>query len=144
MACSSRKSSALGLLPAIDRYDGVAYRVVKRLQRLGQYPEDVDLLIISAKYGLIPHDQPIPAYDLRLTPERALEMANPARDYLIRFLNRSPYSEVFVSAGKDYLLALAPISAWQGRIKVTRNKGTIGVQLKALKSWLLQARQSSR
>src|SRR5262245_54266468 len=105
LACSAHKSPITRLLPAIDMYDGAGYRVLKRLQRLGQYPEDVDILIVSAKYGVILHDHPIPPYDLRMTPERALKQAEENRNFLVRFLKRHPYSEVFISAGKDYLLA---------------------------------------
>jgi predicted RNA-binding protein len=130
------------LLPAIDRYDGVAYRVVKRLQRLGQYPEDVDLLIVSAKYGVIPHNYPILTYDLRMTPERALEQAKQNRCILTRFLKHHRYSEVFISAGEDYLSALEPFDAWRGAARVVTNKGKIGLQLKGLKMWLLQARRA--
>lgn len=139
LACSSRKVSSAELLPAIDRYDGVAYRVVKRLQCLGQYPEDVDLVIISAKYGVIPHDQPIPTYDLRMTPERAREQAAENRNILARLLENASYREVFISAGKNYLLALEPFDAWRGTVRVRTNKGKIGLQLKGLKMWLLQA-----
>lgn len=71
MACSSRKSPAFGLLPAIERYDGVAFRVVKRLLRIVQFPPDVDVMILSAKYGLIGQDEPIGDYDLQMTPELA-------------------------------------------------------------------------
>src|SRR4051794_24689508 len=93
LACSSRKLPDSALLPALERYDGVAYRVVKRLQRLDQYPEDVDLLIVSAKYGIIPHDQPIPAYDLWMTPERAVEQAQANRNSLTRLLRSGSYRE---------------------------------------------------
>jgi hypothetical protein len=137
LACSSRKVSSAGLLPAIERYDGVAYRVVKRLQRLGQYPKDVDLLIISAKYGIIQYDHPIPTYDLRMTPEQALEQAEENHNILSRFLHGRSISEVFISAGKEYLLGLEPFDAWRGEVRVRTNKGKIGLQLKALKDWLL-------
>jgi hypothetical protein len=132
---------ASGLLPALERYDGVAYRIVKKLQRHGQYPEDVDLLVLSAKYGVINHDRPIPHYDLRMTRGRALELADASRDFLIRLLKGRSYGEVFISAGKDYLLALEPFDAWCGSVSVRVNKGSIGIQLKGLKRWLLRARQ---
>jgi hypothetical protein len=125
-------------LPALERYDGVAFRVVKRLQRLGQYPDDVDLIIVSAKYGVIPHDRPIPDYDLRMTPDLAAKQAGENRRFLKRFLKRRAYSEVFFSAGRDYLLALDPYDAWQSVAPVMVNKGKIGLQLKELKEWLMQ------
>jgi hypothetical protein len=111
---------------------------VKRLQRLGQYPEDVDLIIVSAKHGVIPHDLPIPAYDLRMSPERALKQAPENRTLLKRFLKGRCYSEVFISVGKDYSLALEPHDAWCGTASVIVNEGRIGLQLRGLKRWLLR------
>ena len=140
LACSSRKSSSSGLLPAIERYDGVVFRVVKRLMRLSQYPDDVDLLIVSAKYGLIKHDQRIQNYDLRMTPELAMKQAEQNRVMLHEAVKLGRYSDVFVSAGKVYLLAVEPFSAWQGATVVTVNRGKIGVQLRSLKQWLLRVK----
>jgi hypothetical protein len=128
------------LLPAIERYDGVAYRVMKRLQRLGQYPEDVDVVIVSAKYGVIKSDKPIPNYNIKMTRQRAMEQAEDNRAILDGLVQSNDYREVFISAGKVYLLALEPFSAWQSTVMVTVNSGSIGVQLKAMKEWLLKVR----
>jgi hypothetical protein len=127
-------------LPAIDRYDGVAYRVIKRLQRLGQYPEDVDVVIVSAKYGLITSEKLIQNYDQRMTTERALEQVEDNRVMLAQLLGSNDYKEVFISAGRTYLLALEPFDVWRGSVLVTVNRGKIGVQLKGLKEWLLRKR----
>ena len=58
LACSRRKRLDEGLLPAIDRYDGSAFRVLRRFLR--ERPAGApDVLILSAKHGLIAHDLPI-------------------------------------------------------------------------------------
>ena len=58
LACSRRKRLDEGLLPAIDRYDGPAFRVLRRFLR--ERPAGApDVLILSAKHGLIAHDLPI-------------------------------------------------------------------------------------
>ena len=138
LACSSRKVPSTGPLPAIERYDGVAYRVLKRLQRLGQYPADVDVMIVSAKYGLIESERPIQNYDLRMTPQLALKQAEANRAGLRRLIQSNDYKEAFISAGKTYLLALEPFDTWRGSVMVTVIGGKIGVQLKLLKEWLLR------
>jgi hypothetical protein len=138
LACSSRKLQSTEPLPAIKRYDGVAYRVINRLHRLGQYPEDVDVVIVSAKYGAITSDKLIQNYDQRMTTERAAEQVEDNRVALAQLLQSRDYKEVFISTGKTYLLALEPFDAWRGAVLVTVNRGKIGVQLKALKEWLLQ------
>jgi hypothetical protein len=68
IACSERKNSAVGLLPAIDRYDGPAFRVLRKYLR--EHAERApSILILSAKYGLIPAGQEIPMYERRLSLE---------------------------------------------------------------------------
>ena len=138
LACSSRKAAEVEALPAMDRYDGVAYRVVKKLRRLGEFPQDVDVMILSAKYGLIEGEEPIHDYDLRMTAELAQEQAERNRDALRRRMESGEYSEVFISTGKVYLLALEPLGAWQGGVRVVTNCARIGCQLKAMKGWLVQ------
>lgn len=137
MACSARKFPTPGSVPAIQRYDGVAFRVVKKLLREGRFPDDVDVLILSARFGLIESDHPIPDYDVRMTSERAREQSEENRNVLGRLLASDSFSEVFISAGRDYSPALEPFEAWRGAATVTTNKGKIGVQLKSLKGWLL-------
>jgi hypothetical protein len=126
----------------MERYDGVAYRVIKKLQRFGKFPKDVDILIVSAMYGIIPHDKPIPNYNLRMTPERALEQAKENRTIMSRFLKDGCYRQVFISAGKDYLLSLEPFDGWKAATLVSTNRGAIGVQLRLLKDWLLHGHRT--
>jgi hypothetical protein len=56
LACSQRKNPARGKLPAIDRYDGPAFRVLRKYSRdsAANLPT---VLILSAKHGLIAADQ---------------------------------------------------------------------------------------
>jgi len=57
-------------LPAIERYDGPPFRVLRRYFR--EQPEhNVDAFVLSAKWGLIPADQPIPLYEQSMSRERA-------------------------------------------------------------------------
>ena len=52
LACSRRKRPDDGLLPAIERYDGPAFRVLRRYLR--ERPAGApDVFILSAEHGLI-------------------------------------------------------------------------------------------
>jgi hypothetical protein len=73
LACSQRKRPDEGLLPAVERYDGPTFRVLRRFLREG-ISEPPDVLILSAEHGLIPQDLPIAAYDRKMTPARAREL----------------------------------------------------------------------
>jgi hypothetical protein len=70
LACSQRKRPDAELLPALERYDGPAFRVLRRFLR-SRAPDPPDVLILSAEHGLIPRDLPIAAYDRKMTPARA-------------------------------------------------------------------------
>lgn len=49
LACSARKREVSDAVPAWHLYDGVMYRVVKKLEREGKMPKHIDILILSAK-----------------------------------------------------------------------------------------------
>src|SRR5437588_679420 len=72
IACSRRKAAGVRRGRAWDIYDGALYRVLKKLFR--EHPAaatSVDVLIVSAKYGVVRPDERITTYDLRLTPALA-------------------------------------------------------------------------
>jgi len=59
LACSQRKRPGASSLPAIERYDGPAFRVLRRYCRLNQ-DNGLFVYVLSAEFGLIPVKQPIP------------------------------------------------------------------------------------
>jgi len=71
ISCSGRKDKTEGRISAIDRYDGVYYKVIKKLRREDKLPENLDIVIISAKYGFLKPDDLIENYDMRMDEERA-------------------------------------------------------------------------
>ena len=53
LGCAGRKRDSDGLLPALDRYDGPSYRVVRKFLREYRWPEDVSIAVLSAEHGLL-------------------------------------------------------------------------------------------
>ena len=136
LACSQRKRPDERLLPAVERYDGPTFRVLRRFLREG-ISEPPDVLILSAEYGLIPHDLPIAAYDRKMTPARARELRPQILADLQRLIVSRPSSETLVCAGKQYLSALhaddaSPLSTLNVRIC----SGALGKTLAELHDWL--------
>lgn len=74
IACSNRKKRDKGLMPAIERYDGVNHLVIKKLMREGKFPDNVDIKILSAKFGLIDAAMPIQFYNRRMDTQRAIQL----------------------------------------------------------------------
>lgn len=106
MGCSERKHQKPGLVPALDLYDGVNYRVIRKARRDGYWPAP-QVVIVSAKYGVLDPQTLIERYDQRMTPKRAQALQQQVGTQLDAFLMQRCYDEVFINLGKSYLLALA-------------------------------------
>src|SRR5215207_8230304 len=87
-------------LAAWEIYAGVAFQVVKRCQREGAFPPDIDIVILSAKYGIITPEREITYYDLKMTPELAgLQRATNVR-ILGEMMGTRSYREIFLMMGR--------------------------------------------
>ena len=76
LSCSQRKVQSASLMPAIERYDGPAYLVVRKWMRtIPDARRDHEFLILSAEFGLISDSLRIPYYDRRMTVGRAKRIA---------------------------------------------------------------------
>lgn len=136
LSCSQRKRPDEGLLPAVERYDGPAFRVLRRFLRKG-ISEPPDVLILSAEHGLIPHDLPIAAYDRKMTPARARELRPQILAYLERLIASRSSSETLVCVGKQYLSALHTNDAFPlSRLNVRICVGALGKRIAELHDWL--------
>lgn len=70
IACSEKKLPTSRPVSTINRYNGPAFRVLRKYLRRAE-KELLTVLILSAKYGLIPAETKIPYYDQQLTPASA-------------------------------------------------------------------------
>jgi len=105
IACSRRKLFDTNLLPAIERYDGPTFRLLRRFLR-DQPSAALDIYILSAKFGLIPSDYPIPNYDEKMTRDRSRQLQPLVIAKLKNILNAKPYQQLCICLGRDYFLAL--------------------------------------
>ena len=145
VGCSQRKRPDPGLLPAIERYDGVNFRVLRKARREGYWPENLDVLILSAKYGLLRSDTPIEDYDQRMTRGQALALQPVVSADLDAHLTQVKYCEVFINLGQTYLLALAESKKIADlRDRVAYASGGIGEKMSQMKQWLYCIAQGDR
>jgi hypothetical protein len=106
LACSDLKKPVDGDVIAWNLYDGVAYKMLEKLQREGQFPLDVDIVILSAKYAMINPEKRIRNYNLRMTYARAIEQRSVNSATLTAILQKATYREVYVHGGAAYKVAL--------------------------------------
>lgn len=136
VACSQRKRSDPGLLPAIELYDGVNFRVLRKAKRESYWPESLDVLILSAKYGLIDAATPIVYYEQKMTSKRAVALNARVLEELRSVVGRRDYTEVYIDLGRDYLPAIRGCAEVFNGLRVAYAEGRIGKRLKELKDWL--------
>jgi len=137
IACSARKRQLNGLVSAWNTYDGVTYRVLKKLQCENCCLNDVDILIVSAKYGLIKPSTLIEYYDTKMQFDIAARQAPNNVAMLKRLCESKNYHEVFINVGRLYLEALQPIDSWLNQSELVIAKGGIGQRISQMKRWIL-------
>lgn len=137
LACSARKKNLSGKVHAWDLYDGVMYRVVKKLERERKMPRNVEIIILSAKYGLLTPYDLIELYDQRMDKKRARDLQEICRAWMRSWLSGKAYTEVYLSMGRNYQLALQPFDKWlpEGATLIIPSGG-VGMMLQQLKEWL--------
>ncbi|MBD1932503.1 MULTISPECIES: DUF6884 domain-containing protein [Cyanophyceae] len=136
IACSQRKRLDAGEMSAIARYDGGHFRVLRKAQRDGYWSNNLDVLILSAKYGLIEACTPIANYEQRMNCKRASELKAQVTQALQTYARLGVYCEVYVDLGQDYLPAIEGLADLFKGLQVTYADGRIGERLKWLKHWL--------
>ncbi|MCS6923799.1 MAG: hypothetical protein NZM10_05415 [Fimbriimonadales bacterium] len=139
IACSARKRVDAGLLPAMERYDGIFYRVVRRWQQHAS-PElrrRTDILILSAEFGLLEASTPIPYYDRKMDSARARFLQPRVVDALRKRMVGGGYGEIFLAVGRLYRNALEPLESWvPPEATLLSVSGGIGKQAQQLRDWL--------
>lgn len=138
LSCSRRKRSTAGLQPALDRYDGPVFRVMKKFIRAHPLEaKALDVYVLSAKFGLIPEDRPIAYYDRRMTSQIVKRLKQRILTELKRVLIERRYIELFISVGKDYLQALDGYEPLiPDNLKVITSMGSMGRKQAELRNWL--------
>ncbi|GAB4199178.1 MAG: hypothetical protein OHK0022_19180 [Roseiflexaceae bacterium] len=137
MTCSARKRNDEELLPAHERYDGPLWQVLRAYRR--EQPllaVDLEVYVLSAEFGLISDDHPVPLYDQAMTQARAEALRPQAMERLSRLLSKPPDAVCF-ALSQRYLSAL---DGWRDLISAgtsaTVTDGPLGTKLGQLRAWL--------
>ena len=143
ISCSQRKITTPELLVAINRYDGVTYRILRKMRREGWTPENLDVLILSAKYGLMAAGMPADNYDQKMTDARADELRDSVQTTLKEFIDAKAggFDQVFINLGKTYMRTLEGFH-W-GPVSTMEASGAIGLKNSQMKAWLERIAESS-
>jgi len=137
---SFRRNRSSGVLAAIQRYDGLFYRVVRKY--LKDF-KDEDVLVMVDDLTLIESAAPLPYceaegedWSKQTFSKEVLTKAGAKNfNFLDEKLRDSEYSEVFISMGKKYAAALPDLTRYNVKT-IFPSTGGLGPKAKALKEWL--------
>jgi hypothetical protein len=145
--CSAQKNPQPGLLPAIERYRGVVFQVIRKARREGYWPCDCRVAIVSARYGLVKESTPLEWYDLKMTKARARSMQVVVSSSLDLLLQTVHCQTVFLALGSTYRLAIGSsvqLELLRRGDRVIEARGGLGAQLQQLQRWLLARHDQQR
>jgi hypothetical protein len=140
LSCSQRKRTDRTSLPAIQRYDGPAFRLLRRY--LENSIQELEIYILSAEFGLIRHTRLIPFYDQCMTNQRAHELkvkiAGQARRlFAIKSDQQRKRQQLFINLGRDYFRAFEPVlGSLASRMTIKTSSGATGKRLAEMYDWL--------
>jgi len=137
ISCSGKKKCFPKAAPALEVYDGPYYKTIRKLKKEGQLSDDVKILIISAKYGLLALSDPIEMYDEKISQKSATELNS---TILVKLANEisEQCEELVINLGKDYLPAIEGIDkVLPHTCKIKRIDGTIIQRRQKLKEYLI-------
>jgi len=125
LGCSEKKKDK-SYCPAIHLYDGVNYRVLRKILLKNGWPPGLQIKILSAKYGLIDATTLIEPYDLRLDHVTAASINKETLEQLRKLNEPHCPSSLFVNLGVDYLPAVEGLQGIFPHSKITYADGPIG------------------
>ena len=141
IACSGRKIKTPGRIPAFERYDGNSYRILRKAIREGYFPDNLDILIISAKFGLLGWDEKIEGYDQLMSRDQAIKLRSSIQEDLKSFLDGKHYDKLFMNMGATYLETLGGFD-WSKHVnEKIEAKGRIGEKSSQMKTWIKRQSQ---
>ncbi len=137
LSCSERKNTAQGQLPAIERYNGPLFFVLRRFLRESPCEADqLDVYILSASYGLIPADFQTEFYNQKMNLSRVVELQPQIKTTFSEIL-RNDYTSICFVLGKMYLKAFEGLQELIPTFSQSiAAYGPIGKKQTQLKRWL--------
>ena len=127
-------------LPAIERYDGLFYRIVRRnMDKMKE--KGIDIIIITEDLEVatpetkLPYKPPVGNKWKTLPPTtRDLEKIEKLRNQVLELVKSRRYDEIFIALNKHYQALLPDLTPYTKKIIAT-SKG-LGSKAKSLKEWL--------
>jgi hypothetical protein len=137
---SFRRKTQKEPIPAVERFDGLFFRVAKKYLKT---TKNVNVAVMLDDLTLVDESTPLPYKEpegtkwggkpiMKNTSNEAIEKN---QTYLAAKLRGKRYSEVFVAMGKEYAKALPDLTVFDIKV-IFPTSGGPGPKAQALKEWL--------
>lgn len=138
---SFRRKRTGGSLPAIERYDGLFFRVARKYLKDARDVDVAvmvdDLTLVDGLTALADTEPEGEHWGERIIKDDIAEKAKVKnRDFLDKKLRRGRYSEVFISMGREYAKALPALEPYNVKV-IFPTSGGPGPKALALKQWFI-------
>lgn len=135
ISCSARKKKLSHPAPALEVYDGPIFKLLRK--NINPRLHNVDVRIISAKYGLITPKTCIMYYDKLISRKEAHEWNGKIVKSLKTLIQKNNYSEIFICLGKRYLPVINGLEEHLPEdCELLYARGGIGKKMKQTKEWI--------
>jgi hypothetical protein len=137
---SYRRNPAPEPVPAIERYDGLFYRIIRR--NMDKIKEKyIDIIIITEDLEVVtpetklPYKPPIGSKWKTLpSASRNPEKTEEIRSKILKIVKSRKYDEIFIALNRHYQALLPDLTPYTKKI-IARFEG-LGPKAKSLKEWL--------
>jgi len=144
---SFRRRRGEGLLPALEHFDGLFFRVARK--HLGGV-RGVDVVVMVDDLTLVDGDTPLAyrepvgsEWGKQRFSEEALEKARIVNEkFFEKKLRNGRYSEVYLAMGRQYAEALPDLAKFGVKV-VFPTSGGPGPKAQALKQWILKGERNA-
>ena len=109
-SCSASKRAVDTPTPAFDLYTGYFYKILKKAIREGEMRPDIEITVLSAKYGLLDRNEEIEYYNQRMDTERARALNEDVLESVTEKTAKSEYDQIIVNMGETYRRAISGLS----------------------------------
>ena len=137
---SYRRNPSPEPLPAIERYDGLFYRIVRKyIDKLKE--KDIDVIIVTEDLDVVtpetklPYKPPVGESWRSLPPvKRNPKKTEMLRNQILKIVRGRKYEEIFIALNRHYRALLPDLTAYTGKV-VFSFRG-MEPKAQALKQWL--------
>ncbi|MFA9427063.1 DUF6884 domain-containing protein [Natronorubrum sp. A-ect3] len=109
-SCSKSKDRPSEPVEPLELYTGYFFKIIKKAIREGEFDNQIDLCILSAKHGLIDSTDRICYYDRQMDANRAATLQSAVTEELKTRVVSHKYDYVVFNLGSVYKSAIGDLS----------------------------------